>query len=314
MTGRKRSSKMWLRIISLILGFSLWAYISGSRQIKMVTKAFTVPIYFENITDNVILMEDVFYEVNVQLRGPEKTIRTLDLKDLYVSIDLENKAFGIHSIPLTERMIHRPKGIQVVGITPNTVQFRIERKLKKLLPVKPTIVGNVAEGFEIKKVLPSPPALELEGPASEFQKRDYISTEPIDVSGKTTSFTTKGFVVLKSDYLKVTKDSSVKISVIIGEETKTRNFRGIPVTLIHQKKKTWVNPTRINVIATGPYSSVKKLIRKNFHVIVDCSGLSSRKEDYVISPRIEYKGKDAEQLLNTIDLRTSPEMVNVRVF
>ena len=312
--SRTHSSKLWLRIISLVLGFALWAYISGSRQIKMVTKAFTVPIYFENITDNVILMEDVFYEINIQLRGPEKTIRKLDTKDLYISIDLENKAFGVHSIPLTERMIHRPKGIQVVGITPNTVQFRIERKLKKFLPVKPTIVGTVTDGFEVKKVLPTPPALELEGPASEFQKLDYLTTEPIDVSGKSASFSTKGYVVLKSDYLKVTKDSSVNINIIIGEQTRTRVFRGIRVTLINQKKKTWVNPTRINLVATGPFSIVKTLNRKFFKVIVDCRGLSSRKEDYVISPRIEYTSKDSRKLLNNIELKTSPEMVNVRVF
>ncbi len=308
-----KSSKLWLRIISLVLGFAIWAYISGSREIKLVTKAFTVPIYFENITDNVILMEDVFYEVNVQLRGAEKTIRKLDTKDLYVSIDLKNKAFGVHSIPLTERMIHRPKAIDVVGITPNAVQFRIERKLKKQLPVKPTIVGNPADGFEIRKVEAFPPALELEGPASEFQKRDYLTTEPIDVTGKSASFTSKSFVVLKSDYLKVTKDSSVRVTVIIGEESKTKVFRGIKVTLINQQKKTWVNPTRINVIATGPVSAIKKLKRKNFHIVVDCTGLSSRKEDYVIPPRIEYRGAD-KRLLNQIELKTSPEMVNVRIF
>jgi YbbR domain-containing protein len=312
--SRTSSSKMWLRIISLVLGFALWAYISGSRQTKMVTKAFTVPIYFENITENVILMEEVFYEVNVQLRGSETSIRKLEPKDLYVSIDLGNKAFGVHSIPLTERMIHRPKGIQVVGITPNTVQFRIERKLKKLMPVRPTIVGSVADGFEIKKVVPTPPALEVEGPASEFQKRDYLTTEPIDVTGKSASFTTKGFVALKSDYLKMTKDSSVDVNVVIGEQTNTQVFRGIEVTLTHQQKKTWVNPTRINVIVSGPFSIVKNLKMKNFRVIVDCSGLSSRKEDYVISPSIEYRSKDAEQLLSKLELKTSPEMVNVRVF
>jgi len=305
---------MWLRIISLILGFALWAYISGSRQIKMVTKAFTVPSYFENITENVILMEDVFYEVNVQLRGSEKSIRKLEPKDLYVSIDLGNKAFGVHSIPLTERMIHRPKGIQVVGITPNTVQFRIERKLKKLMPVKPTIVGNVTDGFEIKKVLPTPPALEIEGPASEFQKQDYLTTEPIDVTGKSTSFTAKGFIALKSDYLKMTKDSSVDVNVVIGEQTITHVFRGVRVTLIHQQKKTWVNPTRINVIASGPFSVVKKLKLQNFHIIVDCKGLVSRKEDYLISPTIEYRIKNVSQPLSKLELKTSPDMVNVRVF
>lgn len=312
--NRTSSSKMWLRIISLILGFALWAYISGSRQIKMVTKAFTVPIYFENITENVILMEEVLYEVNVQLRGSEKSVRTLEPKDLYVSIDLKNKAFGVHSIPLTERMIHRPKGIQVVGITPNTVQFRLERKLKKLVPLKPTIVGSVADGFEIKKVVPTPPALEIEGPASEFQKRDYLTTEPIDVTGKSSSFTTEGSIPLNSDYLKMTNETSVEINVVIGEQRITHVFRGVKVTLIHQQKKTWVNPTRINVIASGPFSVVKKLKLQNFHVIVNCKGLVSRKEDYLLSPNIEYRIKNVSQSLSKLELKTSPDMVNVRVF
>lgn len=309
-----RTSRWILRITSVLLGFMLWAYISGSRQIKMVTKAFTVPVYFENITDDVILMEDVFYEVNVQLRAPEPVIRKMGPNDLNIAINLENKAFGVHSIPLTEQMVHRPKDAQVVGITPNTIQFRIEKKIRKMLPVKPTIVGDVVQGMEIKKVLAYPAAIALEGPTTEFQKRDFLATEPIDVSGKSASFSTSTFVVLKSDYLKILKDPSVKVDVIIGEETKTHTYRSLPVELVNSKRKIWVNPTTINVIVTGPISYLNQVTRAKLRVFIDCSGLSPREEDYVLTPQIEYKGAVSKKIQDNIQLKTSPEMVNVRVF
>ncbi len=306
--------RMGFRITSLVLGFLLWAYLSGGKQAKVVTKAYTIPVYFENIAEEAMLMENIFYEVNIQLRGPEQMVRRINPDELYLSINLQDKTYGVHSIPLTEQMVHKPKDVQLVSITPNAIQFRIERKVSKPVAVKPVIVGQPADGFEVHRTIVTPPAIQVEGPVSAFQDYDHVETEPIDVTGLNSSFSTQTFVMLKSQFLKVVKESTVKVDVIIGEETKTRIMRGLSVNLINQKTKTWVNPDRINVVVTGPISYLEQLSRDQLKVQVDCGDLAPRAEDYVLSPTVQVTGENSSALNRNLELKTSPELVHVRVF
>ena len=298
---------------SFLIGFLLWTYLSGYRK-NVVTKAYTIPVYFENIAENGMLMENIFYEVNIQLQGEEQLIRRITPSELYVTIDLKDKDFGVHSIPLTAGMVHLPKDTNLVSITPNTIQFRIERKITKPVQVRTVIVGKPADGFEVYESRVSPPTILVEGPLSAFQEHDYVETEPIDVTGLNATFTTQTFVLLKSEYLKVVNESSVQVHVIIGEETSTRIFRGFNITLENQKSKTWLNPQRVNVVITGPISYLEQITRDDVKVVVDCSNLTPKTDDYVVSPIVLVTGENRDGFNRNLNFRTSPEMVHVRVF
>jgi len=298
---------------SFVIGFLLWTYLSGYRK-NVVTKAYTIPVYFENIAENGMLMENIFYEVNIQLQGEEQLIRRITPSELYVTIDLKDKDFGVHSIPLTAGMVHLPKDTNLVSITPNTIQFRIERKITKPVQVRSVIVGQPADGFEVYESRVSPPTILVEGPLSAFQEHDYVETEPIDVTGLNSTFTTQTFILLKSEYLKVINESSVQVHVIIGEETSTRIFRGFNVTLENQKSKTWLNPQRVNVVITGPISYLEQITRNDVRVVVDCGNLSPRQDDYVVAPIVQVMGENRDGFNRNLNFRTSPEMVHVRVF
>ena len=312
MTLNNRATNVY-RLASLLIGFLLWAYFSGYRK-NDITKAYTIPVYFENIAENGMLMENIFYEVNIQLQGEEQLIRKINPTELYATIDLEDKNFGVHSIPLTAQMVHLPRGANLVSITPNTIQFRIEHKITKPVQVRPVIVGQPADGFEVYKSSATPPTILVEGPLSAFQEHDYVETEPIDVTEMNSSFNTQTFVLLKSDYLKVMKESTVRVDVTIGEETNTRIFRGFTVELENQGSKTWLNPQRLNVVVTGPISYLEQVSRAGIHVVVDCANLEPRKEDYILPPIVQMTGDNSDVLNRNLEFKTSPEVVHVRVF
>ena len=312
MTLNSRTRNVY-RLASLLIGFLLWAYLSGYRK-NDITKAYTIPVYFENIAENGMLMENIFYEVNIQLQGEEQLIRKINSSELYVTINLKDKNFGVHSIPLTAQMVHLPRGSNLVSITPNTIQFRIEHKITKPVQVRPVIVGQPADGFEVYKAVATPPTILVEGPLSAFQEHDYVETEPIDVTDFNASINTQTFVLLKSDYLKVMNESIVNVEVIIGEETNTRIFRGFSVELENQASKTWLNPQRLNVVITGPISYLEQVSRSGIRVRIDCSNLVPRKEDYILSPIVQMTGENSDVLNRNLEFKTSPEVVHVRVF
>ena len=317
MKNRKKffESDWFLKIISLLIAFTMWAFISGQKTPKIIEKNFTAPIYFENTSDDMILTRDVLYEITVQLRGPESIIKKIKPEDIYITIDLKNKKFGLHSIPLTEDLVHKPSGVSVVNIIPNTIQFKIEKKITRLVPLKANLAGELPDNLEVKKVILSPPVVKVEGPQSILEKIQYFNTEVIDISDKMQSFETNTVVILNSNFLKLLSEPNIKVRVIIGEKDKVRLFKNIRITLANVGKHTiWINPKKIAVQVKGSEKFVASVQRKYIKVFIDCKNLKPKKKDYVLTPQIDYLGEDSERIKNSIKFKTIPSLVNVRVF
>ncbi len=312
---RLYESNWFLKIISLLIAFIMWAIISGQKTPKIIEKNFTAPVYFENTSDDMILTRDVLYEITVQLRGPETIIKKIKPEDVYITIDLKNKKFGLHSIPLTEDLVHKPAGVSVVNIIPNTIQFKIEKKITRIIPIKPKIIGELPDNLEVKKVILSPPTVKVEGPQSILEKVKYFETEVIDVSDKMQSFTTNTVVVLPSNFLKLLSEPNIKVKVIIGEKDIIKLFRNIRITLANVDKHTvWINPKTIAVQVKGNKRFVELIKKKYIKVFIDCKNLKPMKKDYVLTPQIDYTDPKDTQLKNKVKFKTIPSLVNVRVF
>ncbi|GEM_PF-1550137 len=308
-------SDWFLKVISVLIAFIMWAFISGQKTPKIIEKNFTAPIYFENTSEDMILTRDVLYEITVQLRGPETTIKKIKSEDVYITIDLKNKKFGLHSIPLTEDLVHKPAGVSVINIIPNTIQFKIEKKITRFVPVKANIVGELPDNLEVKKVILSPPVVKVEGPQSVLEKVQYFESEVIDISDKMQSFETNTVVILNSNFLKLLSEPNIKVKVIIGEKDRIRLFKNIPITLANVGKHTvWINPKRIAVQVKGSKKYVEAVLRKNIKVFIDCKNLKPKEKDYVLTPQIDYVGVDSEKIKNNVRFKTIPSLVNVRVF
>ncbi|BBB32633.1 conserved hypothetical protein [Thermotomaculum hydrothermale] len=308
-------SDWFLKVISLIIAFTMWAYISGQKTPKIIEKNFTAPIYFENTSDNMILTRDVLYEITVQLRGPETIIKKIKSEDVYITIDLKNKKFGLHSIPLTEDLVHKPNGVKVVNIIPNTIQFKIERKVTRLVPIKANLVGDLPDDLEVKKIILSPPTVKVEGPQSVLGKIQYFKTEVIDISDKMKTFETSTVVILNSNFLKLLSEPNIKVKVIIGEKDRVKLFRNITVTLANIGKHTvWINPKKVAVQVKGSKKFVDMVLRKNIKVFVDCKNLKPNEKDYILTPQVDYVGANSEQIKENVKFKTIPSLVNVRVF
>lgn len=312
---RLYESNWFLKIISLLIAIIMWAIISGQKTPKIIEKNFTAPVYFENTSDDMILTRDVLYEITVQLRGPETIIKKIKPEDIYITIDLKNKKFGLHSIPLTEDLVHKPQGVSVVNIIPNTIQFKIEKKITRIIPIKPKILGELPDNLEVKKVILSPPTVKVEGPQSVLEKVQYFETEIIDVSDKMQSFTTSTVVVLPSNFLKLLSEPNINVKVIIGEKDVIKLYRNIRITLANVDKHTvWINPKTIAVQVKGNKRFIELIKKKYIKVFIDCKNLKPMKKDYVLTPQIDYTDPHNTQIKNNVKFKTIPSLVNVRVF
>jgi YbbR domain-containing protein len=76
-----------------------------------------------------------------------------------------------------------PPSLEAVEITPGHVEVHIDRKEQRDLPVQPHITGRPGAGFIVAEVEARPSVVRAEGPASELNKLEYLSTDPLDISG-----------------------------------------------------------------------------------------------------------------------------------
>jgi len=311
---KEKKFLLGFKILSVLIAFALWVGTSGYKHTTIISKAFTIPVYFENISDDIVLIRDYLYEVNVQLSGPQKILKSLKREDVELSINLKGKEFGKHSIPL-EGYIKVPDDVIIEDTQPRSIEFRVEKKVSKVLAIKPTVVGTPVDGYEVKRVLTIPSVTTVEGPESELKGVYSIHTDPIDITGKTKSVNAVVSVLPASGYVKVKRNKEIEVSVVIEEENKTFLFKKLKIKKVNTIGKTvWINPKIVNVAATGQISILELIVKEDIDVYIDCKSLIPRKDDYILTPSVIVKGLHREEILKNIKFKVLPGSINIRVF
>jgi YbbR domain-containing protein len=95
---------------------------------------------------------------------------------------------GLIAIKLTPRMVRHSRRVQVTEIDPSEVVANLDEMVSRELPVEPQFAGELASGLAIERVVTKPEVIEAKGPKTSLNKVSKITTLPIDVTGRHTSF------------------------------------------------------------------------------------------------------------------------------
>jgi len=174
----------WLKLASLVLAIVMWFFVVSKGSSVIVVD---VPIGFKNVPANLEIVDEP-KTINISIEGQERLLKRLMQEDISVSIDLSNVKEGKGFFSLTpDNIAGLPRALTVTRILPQTVTLLIEEKMKKYVQVRPIIVGSPAEDFLIKEIKVVPERVEIEGPKRVITKAYSVKTEPIDVTGITSS-------------------------------------------------------------------------------------------------------------------------------
>jgi diadenylate cyclase len=179
----RRRGKAWLHQGAGILGTILlvstfWGIYSG-RQLSLISV--TVPIDFRNIPDNVKLERTSTEQIEVQISGKRPLVSGLKPKDIRAFVDLKDIKQGTHKVALNRANVELPPGLEVVRLSPSTLQVELEKQIEKKLAVKPKFVGRPPAGYQIEEVKVSPEYVKVLGPVSAVASVNILYTESIDL-------------------------------------------------------------------------------------------------------------------------------------
>ncbi len=170
--------------------------------------------------------------VRLTLRGESNSLVTILEEDLRASVDLSRATSeGFYKAPVLVEKRGSALGVDPLEITidPPEIAVSLERKLRKVVPVTPSFRGYLGPGYELSSFALEPAEEEVSGPASAVERIIDLSTDPIELSGKTSDFREEVRVFAKDPLVQVSGKPTATFSAKILQAMDFKTFDAVPV-------------------------------------------------------------------------------------
>lgn len=167
-----------------------------------------------NVPPDLVITSDVPRAVLVRLRGPLERLQAIE--KLGAVINLEQAREGESLYPVDRKLVNLPPSVEVVGLSPFEVPLRLEELAVRQVPVRPTLVGTVAEGFAVIGTTVEPSMVTVRGPSQQVRVLPSLSTDPVVVEGARGGFSVAVGVRSPSPLMHVVEPLAVWVRVEVG--------------------------------------------------------------------------------------------------
>jgi len=202
-----------LKVLAVVVAFLLWFFITGENESVRVYPARIDFLYSQDH----VMTEGNVDAVSVYLRGPELLLRRLDPGALSITVDLRGGGTGSRSVVLTpENNLHGlPPGLSVERLDPQALSVRIERKVRRAVPVMPRVEGEPSAGCRFAGYDITPPEVLVEAAESQLSSAAMVQTEPIDITGRCEPFMLSVAVTPDKPTVRLVSQRPVSVTVRI---------------------------------------------------------------------------------------------------
>jgi len=250
--------------------------------------------------------------VRITLRGTEESILPILEDDLAASVSLEaHKNAGMYreEVKVTRKGTALNVEPLEVTVEPQEITFALEPFAERTVVVTPDIRGAPAYGYELVQSVLSPPSAVIRGARSRVQGVTSLSTEAIDLTGRTGSFASKVKILLPNTLVKIAGEAAADFRATVQESTVSRTVEQVVMTPIdlssHLALKSPPAPGSLQV--SGTQLVVDGVRPDQLRLLLDCSG-AKRAGQYLARIR-----PDATAVPNVIVMDWSPKEVTVDI-
>jgi hypothetical protein len=180
-----------LKLLSVALALSLWAVVLGDQKVEI---AMAVPLEIKDLPRDLVLVNELPETLEVRVRGPKTLVATLTPREVDWLGLPKSFAEGENVIWVRPEAVRVPRGIEVVGVTPQRVRVVLDAVVVREVEVSPRIEGAPPKGFVLRRVTSTPPRIRMTGPKSELRTLTRVYTLPINLEGQEASFSTRAML------------------------------------------------------------------------------------------------------------------------
>ena len=305
------------KVICLVIAIFLYIFHQAS---LIDSKTIVVPL---QISENGIVMHvgSTPGSVSLVVRADEEVIKNLQTTDIIASIDLDTiTKKGTYELPvritLSENLLaYDPFEVRLKD---DSVTIDVDRKAIKYVPLVPSIVGEVAHGYEIDSISMSPSTVEVAGPESVVEATEQIYTTRLNVSNAETNFSAETSYQSINKLLTVLDEGPFKAEVTVKPVVMERLFENVEVELLNLDPRFTVKGelplVSIKLSGTMPvlenYILTKHAVQINMREVTE-PGEYTLPLRYVLPANLQLIEKSDEELTLTIIRKTEEEAASV---
>ena len=301
------------KVICLVIAIFLYIFHQAS---LIDSKTIVVPL---QISENGIVMHvgSTPGSVSLVVRADEEVIKNLQTTDIIASIDLDTiTKKGTYELPvritLSENLLaYDPFEVRLKD---DSVTIDVDRKAIKYVPLVPSIVGEVAHGYEIDSISMSPSTVEVAGPESVVEATEQIYTTRLNVSNAETNFSAETSYQSINKLLTVLDEGPFKAEVTVKPVVMERLFENVEVELLNLDPRFTIKGelplVSIKLSGTMPvlenYILTKHAVQINMREVTE-PGEYTLPLRYVLPANLQLIEKSDEELTLTIIRKTEED-------
>ena len=175
-----------LKVVSLVLATCAWFFVKGITSDWRPING--VPLEIKAKPGLTVLATSAA-TVNVTVRGTREDVRQVSRQDLSAVVDLTGyDRLGPITIRLSPSSVRHSRRVQVTEVDPVEVTVNVDEMVERDLPVQPQFGGELPPNLSVERVITQPETVKVKGPKTLLSGMVNITTLPIDVTGRRTSF------------------------------------------------------------------------------------------------------------------------------
>jgi len=233
-----------------------------------------IPVDPYKLPEGLTLAGPALKEIEIRVKGPPEALEALRRNVPRYPLDLSAAAVGVESIAIDPDLIPMPAGIQITRVNPAYLSVRVDRLVKKQVPVRVAISGEPASSYSINGTTAEPSMLFICGPKTAVDLIDEIFTKPVDVTGRSETFKKEIAVDLAQGVETCSASGIVLAEIYLAAKVATRRFEGIWVQGKNTPYEFSISPPTLSLEIKGPLNIINNLQpSKDIEVYVELENL-----------------------------------------
>ena len=287
-------------LMAWLLGFPQMARSLSANEIEIL-----IPVDPHKLPDGLTLAGPALKEIEVRVKGPPAEIEALQRNVPRYPLDLSAVTVGVESIAVNPDLIPMPGGVQITRVDPAYLSVKVDRLIKKQVPVKVVVSGTPAGNYSINGMLTRPSTMLICGPQTAVASIDEIFTKPIDVTARSESFKKEIAVDLAEGVKTCSSSGIVLAEIYLAAKVATRQFTGIRVQGKNTPYGFSISPRTLALGIKGPLNIINNIQPQiDIQVFVELQNLK---------PGVYVRRAVISLPVNTTLVNVEPELFTVKI-
>ena len=257
------------KLIALVCSLILFVVVLSDHNRTMVVPKIPVDI---QLPDGFVTIDNHQTTVDVTLHGRASLLNSIKRDDIgVITLPLPPRDGNIQ-VTLLPEMINLPDGVHIEKFEPEFVGINLEPLERRTVAVTTdhAFSGELLSGYQLGEVQIQPENVEISGPKSLISEIGQLYIEPIDLTGKGSTFSINRWIILNRVGLHA-EPAQVLVTVNVVSKSRQHVVLGVPIVSLNLSSSHEFVPSTIDLTLVGDEEALSKIDSSKLFVTVDAS-------------------------------------------